>query len=120
MPEWYDICDGSGLSPYTLLSADIVLQVLKRVYALPEVYSVFMRGLPQSGVSGTMKHRTKGTAAYKKVFAKTGTVTGVCTLAGFAKAANGHTIAFVMLNDGLPKASPVRVWQDKVCNLLCR
>lgn len=120
MPEWYDVCDGSGLSPYTLLSADIVLQVLKRVYALPEVYSVFMRGLPQSGVSGTMKHRTKGTAAYKKVFAKTGTVTGVCTLAGFAKAANGHTIAFVMLNDGLPKASPVRAWQDKVCNLLCR
>ena len=56
----------------------------------------------------------------EKIFAKTGTVTGVCTLAGYAQAANGHTLAFVMLNSGLPKASPVRVWQDKVCDLLCR
>ena len=120
MPEWYDVCDGSGLSPYTLLSADIVLQALKRVYSQPVVCEVFMRGLPQSGVNGTLKHRTKGTPAYKKIFAKTGTVTGVCTLAGYAQAANGHTLAFVMLNSGLPKASPVRVWQDKVCDLLCR
>ena len=120
MPERYDVCDGSGLSPYTLLSADVVLQALKRVYSLPDVREVFMQGLPQSGVSGTLKHRMKGSAAYKKVFAKTGTVTGVCTLAGFAQAQNGHTLAFVMLNDGLPKAAPVRAWQDKVCELLCR
>ncbi len=120
MPERYDVRDGSGLSPYSLLSADVIMQALRRVYALPEIYNVFMSGLPQSGVSGTMKHRTKGTAAYKRVFAKTGTVTGVCTLAGYAKAANGHTVAFVMLNDGLPKASPVRVWQDRVCDYICR
>jgi D-alanyl-D-alanine carboxypeptidase/D-alanyl-D-alanine-endopeptidase (penicillin-binding protein 4) len=120
MPEWYDVCDGSGLSPYTLLSADVLLQALKRVCAVPAIKKVFFEALPLSGVSGTMKHRTKGTAAYKRVLAKTGTVTGVCTLAGYAKAANGHTLAFVMLNDGLPKAAPVRAWQDKVCALLCR
>lgn len=120
MPERYAVRDGSGLSPYTLLSADIIVQALRRVYAIPEYYKVFMNGLPQSGISGTMKHRTKGTAAFKRVFAKTGTVTGVCTLAGYAKAANGHTLAFVMLNDGLPKAADVRVWQDKVCDYICR
>lgn len=120
MPERFDVCDGSGLSPYTLLSADVIMQALRRVYAVPEIYDIFMQGLPQSGISGTMKHRTKNTAAFKRVSAKTGTVTGVCTLAGYAKAANGHTIAFVMLNDGLPKASPVRAWQDKVCDYICR
>lgn len=120
MPERSDVRDGSGLSPYTLLSADIIMQALRRVYAVPGIYDIFMQGLPQSGISGTMKHRTKNTAAFKRVFAKTGTVTGVCTLAGYAKASNGHTIAFVMLNDGLPKAAPVRVWQDKVCDYICR
>lgn len=120
VPEFYDVCDGSGLSPYTLISADMVLQALKRVYAVPEIREVFMRALPRSGVSGTMKHRMKGTAAYGKVYAKTGTVTGVCTLAGYAMAANGHTLAFVMFNDGLPKAARVRAWQDRVCALLCR
>lgn len=120
MPLQYDICDGSGLSPYTLVSADIIMQVLKYAYSHKHLYDVLMLGLPQAGVSGTLKHRTKSTAAYKKVFAKTGTVTGVCTLAGYAQASNGHILAFVALNEGSPKARPVRVWQDKVCDVLCR
>lgn len=120
MPARYDICDGSGLSPYTLVSADIIMQVLRYAYSRKGVYDCLLRGLPQSGVSGTLKHRTKNSVAYKKIFAKTGTVTGVCTLAGYAQASNGHTLAFVILNEGSPKARPVRVWQDKVCELLCR
>lgn len=120
MPEMYDIRDGSGLSPYTLISADIVMQLLKYIYTQPALFDLFMKGLPQSGIDGTLKNRTKGTAAYKRVFAKTGAVTGVCNLAGYAKAANGHTLAFVILNEGYPKASPVRAWQDKVCDAICK
>lgn len=120
MPQWYDVCDGSGLSPYTLVSADIIMQVLRYAHSHPHIYEKILCGLPQAGVSGTMKHRAKGTAAYKKVFAKTGTVTGVCTLAGYAVASNGHNLAFVILNEGSPKARPVRVWQDKVCEVLCK
>ena len=120
MPLHYDVCDGSGLSPYTLVSADIIMQVLKYAYSHKHLYDALMRGLPQSGISGTLKNRTKGTAAYKRVFAKTGTVTGVCTLAGYAQAADGHTLAFVILNEGSPKARPVRVWQDKVCDVMCK
>ena len=71
------------------------------------------------GISGTMKNRTKNSAAYKKVYAKTGTVKGVCTLAGYARAANGHTLAFVIPNQGSMSASTVRRWQDKVCEAMC-
>ncbi len=119
-PEVYDICDGSGLSPYTLVPARLLLDVLKYAYARGDTYKILMKGLPQAGLTGTMKHRLKSTAAYKKVFAKTGTVTGVCTLAGYARASNGNMLAFVIMNDGLPKARAARVWQDKVCELLCR
>lgn len=120
MPLIFDIRDGSGLSPYTLISADILLQTLKYIYKHPQLYDIIMKSLPQSGVSGTMKNRTKGTSAYRKVFAKTGTVTGVCTLVGYAKGVQGNRYTFVILNDGLPKARLAREWQDKVCEVICR
>ena len=119
-PESYHIADGSGLSPYTYLSADIILQTLKLAYNDKNIYDIMLRSLPLSGISGTMKNRTKNSAAYKKVYAKTGTVKGVCTLAGYARAANGHTLAFVILNQGSMSASAVRRWQDRVCDALCR
>lgn len=119
-PEKYHIADGSGLSLYTYLSADIILQTLKLAYFNKDIYNMMIASLPLSGISGTMKNRTKGTAAYKKIYAKTGTVKGVCTLAGYAKAANGNTLAFVILNQGSMSASSVRRWQDKVCDALCR
>lgn len=120
MPERYNIADGSGLSLYTYLSADILLQTLRFAFNDKKIYSSMLKNLPQSGISGTMKHRTKGGIAYKKIFAKTGTVKGVCTLAGYAMAANGHTLAFVILNQNSMSAKAVRVWQDKVCELLCQ
>ena len=67
-----------------------------------------------------MKNRTKGSAAYKKVRAKTGTVKGICSLAGYALGKNGHMYAFVMINSGLEKASKVREWQDKVLDAICK
>ena len=71
-------------------------------------------------MSGTLRNRTKGTAAYGKVHAKTGTVKAVCSLAGYLDAANGHRYAFVLMNTGMQSSRPVREWQDKVCNLLCK
>ena len=120
MPEVYDIRDGSGLSPYSFLSADIIMQLLQHLYSSPAVYDLFMKGLPQAGIDGTLKNRMKSTAAYKRVHAKTGAVTGICNLAGYARAANGHMLAFVILNEGYPKATPVRAWQDKVCDAICK
>lgn len=116
----FSVADGSGLSVYNYLSADIVLGVLKHAYENKEIFDAFYTHLPHSGVSGTMQNRTKESAAFRKVRAKTGTVKGVCTLAGYAQAADGHLYAFVMLNDGLQKASTVRKWQDRVLEAICR
>lgn len=116
----FSVADGSGLSLYNYTTADILMRTLQHVYKHKRVFNVMYNRLPLSGVSGTLKNRMKGTAAHKNVRAKTGTVKGICTLAGYAKAANGNMLAFVMLNSGMQSARPVREWQDKVCEVMCR
>lgn len=118
--EGFMVHDGSGLSIYDYTSAAAILEVLKHAYGSKEYFDAFYSSLPLSGVSGTMQHRTKGSAAYKKVRAKTGTVKGFCTLAGYAQAADGHLYAFVIFNSGLQKPAEIRLWQDKVLDALCR
>ncbi len=116
----YEIADGSGLSLYTYISADIMLQMLRRIYKNPVVYKAVLRGLPVSGWTGTLKGRMTGTVAERKIHAKTGTVSGICTLAGYADARNGHTLAFVIFNQGIMTPKLARRWQNRVCELLCR
>jgi D-alanyl-D-alanine carboxypeptidase/D-alanyl-D-alanine-endopeptidase (penicillin-binding protein 4) len=120
MPAKYEIADGSGLSLYTYISADIMLQVLRRIYSNQPVYEAVLRGLPIAGWTGTLKGRMAGTAAERKIHAKTGTVSGICTLAGYAEARSGHTLAFVIFNQGIMTPRLARRWQNKVCELLCR
>ncbi|MBP9719632.1 MAG: D-alanyl-D-alanine carboxypeptidase, partial [Bacteroides sp.] len=67
----------------------------------------------------TLKYRMKGGKAYGNVHAKTGTVSGVSTLAGYLKADNGHEIAFVIMNQQVLDGKAARSFQDKLCELLC-
>ena len=120
MPEKYEIADGSGLSLYTYISADIMLQMLRRIYGNSAVYEAVLRGLPVAGWTGTLKGRMAGTVAERKIRAKTGTVSGICTLAGYAEARNGHTLAFVIFNQNIMAPKLARRWQNKVCELMCR
>ena len=120
IPGKYEIADGSGLSLYTYISADIMLQMLRRIYGNRAVYEAVLRGLPVAGWTGTLKGRMAGTVAERKIHAKTGTVSGICTLAGYATARNGHTFAFVIFNQGIMTPRLARRWQNKVCELMCR
>lgn len=73
------------------------------------------------GVSGTMKERgTSESAAQGRIHAKTGSVKGIATLAGYADAYNGHTLAFVIMNQNTLSIKNIRKWQDKVCEALCQ
>ena len=62
----------------------------------------------------------KGSPAHRKVRAKTGTVTGVISLAGYAQAANGHLLAFAIINQNTLQPRAARRWQDRVCEALCK
>ena len=71
-----------------------------------------------AATDGTLRKRMRGTLADGNVKAKTGTVTGVSTLSGYATAPNGHTLCFSILNQGLYHTADGRRFQDAVCTAL--
>ena len=73
-----------------------------------------------AGVDGTLKSRMRRTPAAGNVHAKTGTVTGVSSLAGYLTAANGNVIAFAIINQGGLSSTAAKKFQDNVCTALCR
>ena len=118
-PEYYNIVDGSGVSLYNYISPRLLLEYLKYAYYHADIFQSFYEALPIAGIDGTLKSRMKKSKAYKNVHAKTGTVTGVSSLAGYAKALNGHQLAFAIINQNVMKSRQARTFQDKVCDILC-
>lgn len=92
------ILDGSGLSRLDRLEPDTLLGVLETAAsdAHPELRRV-ATGLPVAGFSGSLAYRfDKGDReGLGRVRAKTGTLTGVHVLAGFATDRDGTVFAFV-------------------------
>jgi D-alanyl-D-alanine carboxypeptidase/D-alanyl-D-alanine-endopeptidase (penicillin-binding protein 4) len=118
-PDYYNIVDGSGVSLYNYISSRLLLEYLEYAYYHADIFQPFYESLPIAGVDGTLEHRMKKSKAYNNVHAKTGTVTGVSALAGYAKAPNGHQLAFAIINQNVMKSRQARAWQDKVCDILC-
>lgn len=114
-PERYRIADGSGLSPYNYLSPELLIAFLRYAYRHKSIYEHLLPSMPIAGVDGTLKKRMIGTPAAGNVRAKTGTLTGVITLSGYATAPNGHTLCFSIMNQGILRSSEARNFQDRVC-----
>ena len=75
--------------------------------------------LPVAGVDGTLKGRMKNTVAERNVHAKTGSVSGISSLAGFCTAPNGHVLCFAIINQGVSRMSDGRGLQDQLCVAMC-
>lgn len=119
-PENYSIADGSGLSLYNYLSAELLVDVLRYIYRHENLYAHLDPSLPVMGRDGTLSKRCIGTTAQDRVHAKTGTVRGVSALSGYCQAANGHLLIFSIINQGITEASQGRGFQDRVCQALTR
>jgi serine-type D-Ala-D-Ala carboxypeptidase/endopeptidase (penicillin-binding protein 4) len=108
--------DGSGLSRYDRASPAVLVKLLG--YAEGRPWASYLRAaLPVAGKSGTLAGRMRGTAAAGRVRAKTGTLSDVSTLSGFATSRGGTRFVFSMMTNG---ASPTdaQVTQDAVCAVL--
>ena len=114
------VADGSGLSLYNYISPYALVQVLRYAYSRPPVYAQLYASLPVAGVDGTLEKRMKTGPAFRNVRAKTGTVKGVVTLAGYATASNRHVLAFAILCSGAMKADVARALQDRICQELAK
>lgn len=118
-PADYKIADGCGLSNYDYLSPALLVDFLTFAYSHTDVFQKLYKALPIGGVDGTLKYRMKKGKAYRNVHAKTGSYTAINALSGYLKAANGHEIAFAILNQNILSATKARDFQDKVCEVLC-
>lgn len=114
----YRIMDGCGLSIYDYVSPRLMVTFLDYAYTTPRIKSRLYNQLPVAGVDGTLKNRMKGTKAMRNVHAKTGSVTGVSSLAGYVTAANGDVLAFAIISQGVFPSSSGRKLQDKICVML--
>ncbi len=97
-PDRLSIDDGSGLSAYDRIAPRDLVTILRHDWDGP-YRALVLDGLPIAGVSGTLKKSFTGTAAEKRVFAKTGTVSHVSTLAGYAANAKHGAVIFAFQVD---------------------
>lgn len=113
------IADGSGLSLYNYVSAEMETCLLRYAYHNSNIYTHLYPSLPVAGEDGTLRKRMKGSFTSGNVHAKTGTVMGISSLAGYCTAANGHVLCFAIINQGILHGRNGRNFQDRVCNALC-
>jgi D-alanyl-D-alanine carboxypeptidase/D-alanyl-D-alanine-endopeptidase (penicillin-binding protein 4) len=119
-PSAYKVADGSGLSLYNYVSAELLTRLLRYAWRNRNISDCLMPALPIAGVDGTLKNRMKGSTAAGNVRAKTGTLTGISSLAGYCTAANGHELCFAIINQGVLRNSEGRTFQDYVCYVLVK
>nr|WP_274704976.1 D-alanyl-D-alanine carboxypeptidase [Deinococcus geothermalis] len=134
------LVDGSGLSRENRLTVRALVQLLKVMYDLPyptgtpqaelpsrtyrDRRNAYAEALPQAGTGenvpahdgrgGTLALRLRESGL--DVRAKTGTLPGVSSLAGYVTGRSGHPLAFALLMNG-PEDSPIltlRAIQDEV------
>ena len=95
--EYYQASDGSGLSRTSFVTAEALSRLLTYIWADPKHADLFRGTLPVAGVSGTLAERLKGTPAEKRVWAKTGSLSGVRTLSGYIVTLAGEPLVFSIL-----------------------
>lgn len=115
----FAIDDGSGLSRKNLLSASAATRVLYFMKtASPTGFELLRKSLARPGREGTLKRRLRGAATKDRIFAKTGYINGVRTLAGIVETTSGRMLAFAFFYNGAGKTRPLSQLQDKACEIL--
>ncbi len=107
--------DGSGLSRHDLVTPRAFVAVL--AYAQKQVwFPAYLASLPVAGADGTLNERMKEPPLAGKIHAKTGSVTHVRALTGYAETPGGRKLIFSFLsNNQGGKNHEVHVALDGLC-----
>lgn len=108
-PAQVNLVDGSGLDR----SDRVTCRALQQVLAAAGPDSVIAKGLARAGETGTLDVRMRNSPAQGRVQAKTGTLSGVSALAGWAKPEGDTPVSFSLLVNG-PDSQISEEAQDRV------
>lgn len=90
--------DGSGLSRHDLVTPRAFVTLLQ--FAQKQTwFPAYYDSLPVAGVDGTLNERMKDSGIAGRIHAKTGTVSHVRTLSGFADTPGGRRLIFSFLSN---------------------
>lgn len=98
-----ELHDGSGLSRENRIAPATLTGALVAASKSPRAETL-VTGMPIAGLRGTLERRFGANTAVNGrglVRAKTGSLTGVTALAGWAVTKQGHPIAFAIIADGI-------------------
>lgn len=115
--DYYVIDDGSGLSRQNRLTARAVTTVLAAMNRHAG-RDRFRSILAQPGEPGTLKRRLRWADTKNRVWAKTGFINGVRTLAGYVRTSDGGMFAFAFLYNDARATLPLTRAQDEACRRL--
>lgn len=107
-PSEIEIYNPSGLTRENSFSANTLHKLLESVRKDFRLFPEFISSLPIAGVDGTLKKRLSGENGTRWVRGKTGLLTGVTSLAGYAGRSNGEVLTFVMIYNGPQDGAKVR------------
>jgi D-alanyl-D-alanine carboxypeptidase/D-alanyl-D-alanine-endopeptidase (penicillin-binding protein 4) len=109
----YEILEGSGLTRFNQVTADMYMKLLKYMYDDHFMFDYYFHALSVAGVDGTLRKRMIGTQAEGNIHAKTGTLNGVSSLCGYAvDMDNEILIFFIVMNDYRGSANKMHDVQD--------
>jgi serine-type D-Ala-D-Ala carboxypeptidase/endopeptidase (penicillin-binding protein 4) len=111
----YKFVDGSGLSRYTLLTPVTITKLLTYMYK-SDNRDAWMSTLPVGGEDGTLAKRFSGSRVASQVKAKTGSMTHVNALSGYA----GRYAFSILVNNSNHQSSAVRRVIDQLVLALAR
>jgi D-alanyl-D-alanine carboxypeptidase/D-alanyl-D-alanine-endopeptidase (penicillin-binding protein 4) len=110
--------DGSGLARQDLVSPRSTSRLLEFMTTHPH-FAIYRDSLPIAGVDGTLERRMRGTPAERNVRAKTGTLSYVNALSGYATTRRGQILIFsLMANNYTGPGRDVTAVFDQICALL--
>ncbi len=116
--------DGSGLSTRNRASSEVFGQVLTdMVRGDQPQWAAIAAGLPVAAETGTLENRfdSRGTRAGAGVVrAKTGSLTGVSSLAGTIRDRSGRLLVFVMVGNKIPSLMGARNSMDRMAASLAK
>jgi len=114
--------DGSGLSHRNRVTARAMTATLAAMAkAEPAARDRYLRSLPVAGEDGSMEERLRDAPYTGSVRAKTGYISGVSCLSGYARTRGGRTLAFsILINDYGPRQTnaQMKAIQDDLCRTL--
>jgi len=110
--------DGSGLSRHDLVTPRAIVALLQ--YAQRQAwFPPYYDSLPVAGVDGTLNERMRSAEIAGRIHAKTGSVSHVRTLSGFAETPGGRRLIFSFLsNNQYGKNHEVHDALDGLCEAM--